>query len=241
MKIAIISDIHSNHYALSVLLKELETHRPDKLICAGDMFGYYPWAVETYNLLKGITLPTVYIKGNHDEMILDKLNDSTYHVEVSYWEAVEQNLQAFQSSASDALAWLKTLQGHTTFTEGAYKFNIYHGTPADTLNGRYYPDDNNLHAWFPNKNEILILGHTHYPLHKVLPTGGVIINPGSVGQPRDGNTMPAWGMFNTETGEYTPHRFSYPVDAAVAELEAINWDRRAIEALKKDKPGKLVL
>ena len=66
MNIAVLSDIHSNKYALSETLKFLENKDIDKYIFLGDYFGYYPWAKETFTLLRSYFNKSHHILGNHD-------------------------------------------------------------------------------------------------------------------------------------------------------------------------------
>ena len=69
-------------------------------------------------------------------------------------------------------------------------------------------------AWFPDAGEVLILGHTHYPLIERTARGGLLLNPGSVGQPRDSDRRAAYMVLDTEAGTVTWRRVDYAIDRA---------------------------
>ena len=73
------------------------------------------------------------------------------------------------------------------------------------------------------------MGHTHYPLEGM--PGRHVYNPCSVGQPRDGNPMPSWGIFATETRQFILMRSEYNNIAVMEELVSLNWDKRSVEGL----------
>ena len=69
MKVAVLSDIHSNKFALASTLKFLEDKGIVKYFFLGDYFGYYPWASETYKQIEKLFSTSFHILGNHDELI----------------------------------------------------------------------------------------------------------------------------------------------------------------------------
>lgn len=239
MKIAIISDIHSNYFALKPVLEDINNESIDRLIVLGDIFGYYPWANETYELLIPFIKDSIFIKGNHDQLLLEKkapLNPPTY------WIAAKQNEADLLKKYPESIEWLKSLSFNSKFRLDGISFNIVHGTPVDKENGRFYPDDNDIYPWFPEKNEILLSGHTHYPFLKDLrPSRGIIFNPGSVGQPRDGNPMPSWSYLNTDNLEFKFKRSVYNNFEVMKLLEKLNWEKRSILSLNKKNKGKLII
>lgn len=239
MKIAVFGDIHSNCFALTSLMRVIDTHNVDHLIITGDIFGYYPWAFKTYSIISKLRIPYTCIKGNHDQLILDKIKNSELKLPVSYWTAIEQNTNQLQSQSQQAISWLNSLDCKAEFKSDNLMYHIYHGTPDDPLNGRFYPDNIHFYDWFPKDNSVIILGHTHYPIIRKLETGGIIINPGSVGQPRDGKIDPAWILIDEETMDINLMRFNYNINEIVEKLHKMDWDQRAIKALKKSLKGEL--
>ena len=69
MKIGILSDIHSNCFALEAVLEDVQSADPDLIVVLGDFFGYYPWAEETFALVRQVE--AVAVKGNHDMLLVE--------------------------------------------------------------------------------------------------------------------------------------------------------------------------
>ena len=108
------------------------------------------------------------------------------------------------------------------------------GVAQLTVTGRYYPDDPCDYDWLPERGEVLIMGQTHYPLVCEQLSGGLILNPGSVGQPRDGDPRPAWILLELPTWRTELRRSSYGQFAAIEALERMDWDTHARKALNKN-------
>lgn len=238
MKIAIISDIHSNCYALEAVLEDIKLNNIKQLIILGDIFGYYPWATKTYQLLLPYLDNSLVIKGNHDELLLQKEIPNPIP---SYWFAAKQNEQQLLDTFPKAIDWLKELNFYKKTTVENYKVEMYHGTPENPEIGRYYPTDIKTDfSWYPKENTILFLGHSHYPMIYQNTKNAFIINPGSVGQPRDGNPMPSWVIWNVENNNFELKRTNYNNQIPIQELIKMNWDERAIKALNKIQKGNLL-
>ena len=231
MNIAVISDIHSNCFALKAVLDDLENYNINNLIILGDIFGYYPWSVETYNLLQPYLGKAYCIKGNHDDLLLNTIAPNPCP---SYWYAAKQNEEELKRHAPEAIEWLETLDFNKTITIGGSNIRMFHGTPGDPKNGRYYPDDRKNYDWDFKTDETILLGHTHYPMYKEL-KGYKIYNPGSVGQPRDGNPMPSWGIFDLENDLFKFVRTRYDNLHVIEKLYEIKWDEKSILSLNKKK------
>jgi len=236
MKVVLISDIHSNAYALENVLKEAQSIGFDELWLLGDIFGYYPWAARTFELILPFLSRTKAILGNHDVLLF--VSEPPRPVP-SYWYAATQNRSDLNREFPEALRWLESLEFERVVRDREYDFHLCHGTPISPCNGRLYPDNNNVYEWFPKKNTYLLCGHTHYPLFRIVPSGGVIINPGSVGQPRDGVPASSWGVLDTSSGKYLAQRTAYDHQYCMSLLRKINWEPHAIAALNKRRPGKM--
>jgi putative phosphoesterase len=226
MKIAILSDIHSNKYALSRCLDFLNSKEIDKFLFLGDYFGYYPWAMETYDLLMKNLTKSEFILGNHDYFILNPNQAES----LDFYAVIEKNRANLLEQGVNWLSGLSTL--NKINLDGRDIFML-HGTPDDFLNGRFYPDNTANYDWFPGEKEILLMGHTHYPIIKRFSNGGIIINPGSVGQPRDGNLASSFCIMDTETDEIEIIRLPMPLDFIIEELRSLNWYEKAINSLRK--------
>jgi predicted phosphodiesterase len=238
MKIAVLSDIHSNHLALKAVLDDIENRAVDKLVVLGDIFGYYPWACETYELLKPFIDSALIIKGNHDQLLIDQVPPE---VVPSYWQAAKINEAALKAQQPGALEWLQMLDYGMEIKLADKLCTLVHGTPTDKKEGRYYPDNQQEFNWFPKNGNVLLMGHTHYPLYKKFDDNSIIINPGSVGQPRDADPSSSWGILNSEDFSYQSIRTPYNNIKAMNLLKKMGWDKRTIAALNKTSKGTLKL
>jgi putative phosphoesterase len=236
VKIAVLSDIHSNQFALAAVVEELNAERPDQVIILGDTFGYYPWAIATYQLVRG--LDPIALLGNHDKLLIDASPPEPVPV---YWELAKHNELELAHTAPEALQWLCELAPVRELVLAGKRIVCCHGTPSDPLNGRYYPDNPNDPPGRPGGNEILLMGHTHYPLVRTTDEGGLIANPGSVGQPRDGDLRASWGWLFPQEQRFELRRTEYDVARAAELLTRMGWCKLAVEALRKDYRGRLNL
>lgn len=228
MRIAILSDIHCNAFALRNVLDFMKDQRIDHYILLGDCFGYFPWAAETWELIASLQSNLTAIIGNHDELIIREKDPDPLP---DYWSPIESNRKDLPEEAID---WLKGLKSDLRITLDNTRFRLVHGTPDNSLYGRFYPDNEMMYDWFPKEDEVLLLGHTHYPLLRKI-DHALIINPGSVGQPRDGIQMASCCIFETNSREASFHRLTFDVEHCITLLENLNWYPHAIKTLKKKK------
>lgn len=242
MKVAVISDIHSNIFALKAVLTAIDSENVDQIFVLGDIFGYYPWAVETYDILSA--LPCVFIKGNHDQLVEpgEKIMESPW-----YFDLILHNRHELMNRRPEALKWLSGLDFCQKINLDHLKVTLFHGSPLDPANGRIYPDyfeklsvaEMKSLSWMPESDEIILLGHTHYPFCFRTEKNGIVANPGSVGQPRDGDPMPSWGIIDTVSGAFHLRRTDYDYMDTTRILNDSNWNARATKALSKNYRGTL--
>jgi predicted phosphodiesterase len=227
VRVAVLSDIHSNVTALRAVLEDVERTGVEEVWVGGDTFGYYPWAADTFTALSA-TQP-ICVLGNHDSWVVrgDGAPPGLLGA------IARDNAGDLAENAPDGLRWLAKLAPLQRMRRAERTVTIAHGTPADALEGRYYPDDERAYDWLPGHDEVLILGQTHYPLVRRTARGGLLVNPGSVGQPRDGNPMPSWAVLDLECGCAELRRCSYDNVAVIASLRARRWHERATRALDK--------
>jgi predicted phosphodiesterase len=227
MRVAVLSDVHANAYALATVLDDVERAGAEQVWFAGDAFGYHPWATDTYSLLAPATGPAVL--GNHDSWLIGKQSAPADFAGTT----AMYNAAQLRNERPEALSWLRSLPALLTQEIEGWTVTITHGTPASPLLGRYYPDDRESHEWLPRAGEILVLGQTHHPLLRGRAEDGLLLNPGSVGQPRDGDPRPSWALLDLATGRAQLRRSSYDLEAMVKRLRAIGWDEHVIAALER--------
>ena len=186
MQILIASDIHANFSALQKLEKDII--QSDYIFFLGDFIGYNPEANEVINYVK--TLYNCYcLMGNHDYYLIH--NDTN-----SVNDRVRQWIQYTQKIISpENLNWLKNLPTQLSLTIHSIKFLLQHGSPENPLFEYIYPDSKKFNALFELNYDIICMGHTHHYLQKEKGKK-IILNPGSVGQPRDDRTQISYCIYH---------------------------------------------
>lgn len=182
MKIVFFSDIHGNIYAFNKFIEDIERINADKVVFCGDVFGYYYYPNQIYTYIREHEWNCVL--GNHDKMLLDVIDcnlDNGRLIE-KYGSIYKNPINILDEKN---IAFIRSLQAKYEFEVDKIRFGVFHGTPMDNLNGRLYPSDAiidyNDYCIF----DYVILGHTHHKLVKRV-NNTTIINPGSLGQQRDG-------------------------------------------------------
>ncbi len=199
MKIGLISDIHGNLVALEEVLKSLNDC--DEIYCAGDVVGYYPFPNEVVEILRDNDVKCV--MGNHDYAVVtgDFFGFNEYARIAGEW--TRKNLK------EENLDWLSELPLKLE-TEW---FLICHGMPAEDLRiieEYIFPDDPRIEYILEDLEENVVVGHTHIQFVK-WHRGLFFANPGSVGQPRDGNPDSAFAIYDTEKNEIKLKRVKYNI------------------------------
>jgi predicted phosphodiesterase len=181
MKLGILSDIHGNDDALRVVLQEFQQRHISDLLFLGDLVGYYPFAAECVKLLAGFHVTGVL--GNHDQVALQCLATGMRPAAAysrSYGSALERTLAAGNTAVQ---SFLQGLPLRRSLVIAGRTLEMIHGSPWDALEGRVYPDFADWQRFNAISADVVLLGHTHYPI--VRNEGNVLVlNPGSVGQAR---------------------------------------------------------
>lgn len=212
MRIAIISDIHSNLEALNEALSIIDTRSVDSIACLGDIVGYGANPNECVEIVKS-RCSTVLL-GNHDAAALDHSvaeHFTTYARLSADWTS--RNLLPANKD------FLKSLP----LTESKEGMFLVHASPQEPSEWYYiisFADARNAFGYFGER--ICFVGHSHLPgvfgemsqRQRVQNDERFIVNVGSVGQPRDGNPNLSFGIFDTERWEYENIRARYDIGAA---------------------------
>jgi len=197
MKIGLIADIHANRPALTSVLRELRG--VDRIWCAGDITGYYPDPNGVINDLLAHRVEA--IKGNHDWA----LESPPPSPNALLRQSITKTLSWIQSEYKRLL---HNLPLEKTWDLDGLHIKMYHGSPWDILEEYIYPDYNHFDRFAALDADIIILGHTHYPMLREI-QGKTVINPGSCGQPRDGDTRAAFAVLDTQTRAVDFQRVAY--------------------------------
>lgn len=203
-KIAIISDVHSNIYALNKVLEEI---RGIEIYCCGDLVGYNPFPNEVVEVIKERGIVT--IMGNHDYAVV---SGETRFFSPNAKEAIHWTRGVLKE---ENLFFLKSLP--MFFKSG--EFSMFHGSPEDPLRDYIlpgYPEDK-LKRFLQKVSKTLILGHTHVPFVWKI-EGKSIINSGAVGQPRDRDARASYAIYDTEKQVIEIKRVEYDLEKVYNEI-----------------------
>jgi putative phosphoesterase len=199
MRVGLISDIHGNRVALDAVLADMPS--VDTLVCAGDVVGYNPWPAECVDAVRERSIPTV--MGNHDRAVA---GDDSFSFNSQAGAGVRY---ARETLSQDDIEWLRTLPDERRAVDDRLK--LVHGHPDDP--DRYtFPED--FAAGLLGDEDVLVLGHTHLQHHAVF-EDGIVVNPGSVGQPRDGDPRAAYAVLDLDSMTVEQRRTQYDIDRVV--------------------------
>ncbi len=223
VKFAVFSDIHGNLPALEATLAGLPS--VDAILCCGDIVGYYPDVNEVCEQLQENGVRA--IRGNHDAYVVGLLQPDPEKRPIYYtdWTRAHLSEHSFQ--------WLASLSAEMQISADDFSLLVRHASPWDEET-YIYANSPSLAKISLKKNEILILGHTHHPM--LIRAGeGFLLNPGSVGQPRDWNPMAGYALIDTESGRIEHRRIDYDFKQFQMRLKSMNWNQDLIEVLGRTR------
>lgn len=241
MRYAIISDVHSNLEALTSCLSEIDRLKADDIVCLGDIVGYNSNPNECVELVKERRIRCV--MGNHDERAAGLKDPDDF------------NLQA-----ATAVLWTREVLtiGNREFLKNLprtllvnNKFLAVHGWISDTDQYILSPNDavRNFELLSDMKRpKVCFFGHTHVPVSYMESEGEAVmkvdeelkvekgamylINPGSVGQPRDRDPRAAFAVFDTNKSIVSFHRVEYDIQSVAEKIVAAGLSQRLAERLR---------
>lgn len=223
MRIAVLSDIHSNLPALEAVLAALG--EIDACWHLGDIVGYGPHPDEVVDRLREIG--AVGVRGNHDAAALGGLGIEWFNPEAR--QAIEWTVRRMSPATR---AWLEALPDRLILDD----MTLVHGSARNPIE-EYVTSTRSARASFSAfMTPFLLHGHTHVPavwredgaeIELLGPSHGselalddrrVLLNPGSVGQPRDGDPRASALVLDTEERRVAWHRVAYPIAAVQADI-----------------------
>jgi protein phosphatase len=220
MKIAIISDIHGNLEALEAL-----TEPYDELWVLGDLVNYGPDPAAVVDFVRARA--AVVIRGNHDDAVgfnRDPRCSAPYKAMAK--ETMDFSLSALSSEQRDYLASLPLV---VTRQIDDTQFILCHAAPSDPLY-KYIPAnspewDREMHG---KDADLLLVGHTHTPFVQTV-GGSLVVNPGSLGQPKTGNTKACYATWDHGV---TLHEIDYEIDRTLRKIDGMPVSTGVKEDLK---------
>ena len=239
MRVLLVSDIHSNMVALETILQHAPAY--DAVWCLGDVVGYGPFPNECVARLRGLNALT--LTGNHDQAALGKLPLSEFREGAR--AALEWTKRVLTSESSD---WLAAHVPMLTLPE--HHLTLVHGSPREPLWEYIGNDKLALENFALFDTQFCFFGHTHRPIAyrlrerekifraEFLPESGkyalqpkLLLNPGSVGQPRDGDPRAAFAIYDTDAQWLTHHRLEYDIGAVQRAMRNVGLPPRLIARL----------
>jgi diadenosine tetraphosphatase ApaH/serine/threonine PP2A family protein phosphatase len=224
MRIAVISDVHANAHALEAVLQEIDAAGVDAVWCLGDTVGYGPRPNDCCAQVE--QRADLCLVGNHDLVVLGELTVSDFNDEAA--AAALWTSQVLTHSSRSFLERLKPLAE-------ADGVDLFHASARDPV-WEYVLTEEAARATLELSDAPLILvGHSHVALAltpdgeeiggglapagtKVELQGRWLLNPGSVGQPRDGDPRAAWLLLDREERFAEFHRVPYSIEDTQAEM-----------------------
>lgn len=238
MRYAVFSDIHSNLEAFKRVLESIKGQGVDKCICLGDVVGYGPFPNECVALVKEHC--HVCVLGNHDNVALGREESATFNLYAQ--QAIEWTRRELTPvSRSIIVQW--------PYTKSEGKFLFVHASPWSPGDWNYVEDLKGVEDSFFFFNEpICFIGHSHKPMIaimedsktyniykskylRILPTQRLIINVGSVGQPRDRNPAACWCLVDTEEMFLQFYRVPYSIKSTQDAMTARAMNKFSISRL----------
>jgi len=196
MKIGLLGDIHGNAAALEAVLAAATSEAVETLLITGDLVGYYFEPAEVLKQLRGWN--KYIVRGNHEDMLTAALADDAClpQIEKSYGSGLRVALETLDRGQ---LLELSRLPHPLSLEFDGMRILLAHGAPFD--NDCYvYPDAEPalLQRCATADHDMVVMGHTHYPLDSTVGATR-LINPGSVGQPRNRHPGAQWALLDTKT------------------------------------------
>jgi predicted phosphodiesterase len=228
MRVAVISDIHANRHALDAVLAAVDTASVDELWCLGDLVGYGPKPTECVRAVAARS--DLCLCGNHDLGAI-----GTIDLQEFSGDAARGVVETLPLLDADSRSYLASLQP-TGERAGA---GLFHGSPDDPVWEYVLSGAAALAALQATKTNLVLVGHTHVPLAISLGDGVLaggaapdgrrveldgkrwLLNPGSVGQPRDGDPRAAFLVLDLEAMHAEFRRVEYPIERTQAEIRAL--------------------
>jgi putative phosphoesterase len=223
--VGMVSDLHSNLPALRAVLGRMRRLGVSRIICAGDLVGYYTFPNEVVGLAGKASIHS--IAGNHDRAVV-----SGDHSNLNELASLAARWTAGRLSA-ESLERLRRLKPRDRLELGGRRMLLVHGSPRDD-NEYVFPSTPGNWPFRDLDVEVLVMGLTHvqwqYRFGRTL-----VINPGSVGQPRDGDPRAAYALFSEEEGLLRYRRVRYDVEAAQAKIRAAGLPPSLADRLAEGK------
>ncbi len=239
MRIALLSDVHGNRPAFEAVLDDVDSEGAEEIWCLGDLVGYGAEPDDCVALARERC--NMSLAGNHDLVVTGEIPITDFSSSAAAAARWTQ-----ETIAEETMAYLKGLVPSDTARDPA----LYHASPRDPvweyvlsgwqadecmdlMDGRVAAiGHSHVALWFHREEDGKVSGATaDANLERDLSVGEWLVNPGGVGQPRDGDPRAAWLLLDTESWKATWRRVEYPIDEAATAIEEAGLPRVLAERL----------
>jgi putative phosphoesterase len=217
--VGLIGDVHGNADALCAVLRAARRACVEQILCTGDLVGYYDQPSLVLALLDSWAVS--HVRGNHERMLAlaRAIPDRCAHFEKSYGSGLRVALETLGTKALD---WLEGLPDRQDLELDGRRILLCHGAPWDP--DHYIYPDSDAHVWERCEQsgaDMIVCGHTHYPLSRQCGRS-LLVNPGSVGQPRNRVPGAHWAILDTGRMRVEHHVESYDASAVASRASIAN-------------------
>ena len=239
MRIALLSDVHGNRPAFEAVLDDVDSEGAEEIWCLGDLVGYGAQPDDCVTLARERC--NLSLAGNHDLVVTGEIPITDFSSSAAAAARWTQ-----EAISEETMAYLKGLTPSDDTREPA----LYHASPRDPVweyvLSNWQADEcmdlmaarvaaighSHVALWFHREEDGKVSGSTaDGGLERDLSAGDWLVNPGGVGQPRDGDPRAAWLLLDTDTWKATWRRVEYPIDEAATAIEEAGLPRVLAERL----------
>ena len=232
MIVLVISDVHGNYHALDSVMREVKC---DVMLCCGDIVVDYPFPQQCIRTLKDKC--THICMGNNDYNVAydkkasDFISQKYSHLAKDLDRSTDLTLELIND---DAKEYLRQLPRECQFVLDGISFYMNHTVPH--LSVHHYLDKNTPRSEFADyyqkiQADVIVTGHTHVPYVKTF-EAKILLNPGSVGQSRDGDPRASFATFDTAARRLELGRLEYDIKETSEYLKKLNFPEYSLFCLK---------
>lgn len=211
MKFAVIGDIHSNVYALESVLEDIKKKDVDFILSTGDMVGYAPFPNEVIDLIRKNNILS--IQGNYDKAIGNsELVCGCDYKDEKQLEMASMSVMFTNMTVTDKnREYLRTLPAELKLKAEELEILVVHGSPRKINEYLFEGSEAVDEVTGDLEEDVIICGHTHKPYFKMI-NGKHVINSGSAGKPKHGNTNATYVVVEVEKKDVSVDVIEVPYD-----------------------------
>lgn len=229
MRALVISDIHGNIDALRAIERQRDLRQFDRIVCLGDLVDYGPSPREVIDWVRSHASDVV--RGNHDHAMA---SGEPCGSAPAYLEASVTTRDLLRPTLTrDELGYLAGLPLGCILDEGGRSWHLVHAVPSEALHA-YVPPEASDGRWRAALGDLagarVLVGHTHLAFARPV-SHGLVVNPGSIGMPKDGNRNGSYAIICDGAVQFC--RIAYDPEPTVTRLRALDLPADVFEQLAR--------